>query len=1107
MLKIKKYFIALLACITGVLLGLFAFACVENQDAGGEARLAFQKESTVLFVGEEETLGVEYTGNKALSWATDKNGVVELNNGVVRGVAFGTCVVTVSDGELSASCEITVTSVEAANEIEVRFANQNVNLIVGASEKITYEVMLGGIALGGVEFEYKSLDENVATVDGSGVITAKAVGKASVLATATIEGEKRYYGIEVTVTNGYTVEIDQNLLTAYTPNGQVEYPNIVSATAKVLGKNGEVSNAQLRWSSSDENVFTVNESDGTVTGVHKGKARLTVEYACADGTTVSDSITVEILPYTVELTASVVLNLAEYEEGYPISKTEMGIPAEANIEAVKVLGNGLTVALRYEEGVVHFGTVGAGEKDIYFEAGDVLYVAKFELWTEYIREPSQMLSLLKGTAGWYKICADIDMSGVKNYYTDLPTIFSGVLDGGNYTVSNFALNGRGLFDTVSANAQIKNLKLINVTLTSSDKNGVIANTVTGGTNVVVDNVTIRATLKGSLAGGVFGYIANGSAVRLDNCRVQAYSATASEKFGGIVACCASSSLTMENTKLYSALNACGLDENLYNSISVATALNATEGLKIAPRVETNAVEPLKDASFTVEADADNYWVAGLSWKKISEDNIIDRRISLPLADINLNNGECIEVLLENNSGEIIKYYRVPVKESEVVELSQDNFELIQYVKGGTVKLTGDIDLTGIAWIAGEKLSAFNGTFDGQGHVIKGLVTVPDSANSGHSSGLFNTFAGTFKNVYIVDVAYRQYVGGVVAKQITGDSTFENVYISLTEKKDGNVFGAFAYLSNGASLTFKNVYVQAPVMNDSGFGHLISYGTSTVTLDNVHLVGGKGKPVGYRDGYSSPTVDENAYKAYDSVAEVMNNVDEVGDFIKFGLENYGNILYITQENASEMFTHDSGYIVLREDIDLTAYNSALTAFQGKIDGQGHSIRVAPREYETTRQYAGLYYQFNGEISNLAVIITNLKDNMGGLAYLGAIELDNVFIQIEQISVSSNYSGAIFRGVALGAIKMKNVVIDMPQYSGTNCGFLCGFSQGEMDLAGSNSYFIGGNGQFVGLRDGYITNDKITNGTVFALRTEFAVESVLATLTSEMNAWYQQYLLVE
>ena len=182
-------------------------------------------------------------------------------------------------------------------------------------------------------------------------------------------------------------------------------------------------------------------------------------------------------------------------------------------------------------------------------------------------------------AGKYiKLTADIDLAGINwNPIGSMSSdhgSFKGVFDGGNHTISNLnceqAGNGLGLFARTAGNAEIKNLKLNNVTVKSTDYSnyvgGVVGNAyastkienvhisgdvqisgrgyiggIAGHGYVVMDNVSVVAKKERSLitstfwcAGGILGYAGEGS-TNIMNAKVEGITITsAAGGLGAIV---------------------------------------------------------------------------------------------------------------------------------------------------------------------------------------------------------------------------------------------------------------------------------------------------------------------------------------------------------------------------------------------------------------------------------------------------------------------------------------------------------------------------------------------------------------------------------------------
>ena len=181
-------------------------------------------------------------------------------------------------------------------------------------------------------------------------------------------------------------------------------------------------------------------------------------------------------------------------------------------------------------------------------------------------------------AGKYiKLTADIDLAGINwnpiGSMTGDHGSFKGVFDGDNHTISNLNIeqagNGLGLFAYTSGNAVIKNLKLNNVTVKSTNNSnyvgGVVGNAyastkienvhvtgdvlisgrgyiggIAGHGYVVMDNVSVVANEGGLItstfwcAGGVLGYAGEGT-TNITNAHVEGLTVTsAAGGLGAIV---------------------------------------------------------------------------------------------------------------------------------------------------------------------------------------------------------------------------------------------------------------------------------------------------------------------------------------------------------------------------------------------------------------------------------------------------------------------------------------------------------------------------------------------------------------------------------------------
>ena len=250
-------------------------------------------------------------------------------NGLVTAVEAGTADITVSvpDTELTSTCKVTVTvpveGVQAPDEMQLTI-NGTASKEIGA--KLVPEDATG------VQLMYKSSDENIATVDENGVVTAVANGEcvittsvapvveetadsepaedtdssapASSAASETAGSGSEPADTEETPSVDYsnmTAETKVYVVTAATglklssDSGSVKVGNSVNVSVYTEPEEADAAKAEeVKYTSSDESVATVvgtTEGDAafTVKGVKAGNATITIEY---QGLTATYEVTV-----------------------------------------------------------------------------------------------------------------------------------------------------------------------------------------------------------------------------------------------------------------------------------------------------------------------------------------------------------------------------------------------------------------------------------------------------------------------------------------------------------------------------------------------------------------------------------------------------------------------------------------------------------------------------------------------------------------------------------------------------------------------------------------------------------------------------------------------
>lgn len=213
----------------------------------------------------------------SVTWRSDNTAVATVSDGTVTAVAAGTCTITATAGEKSATCAITVkpSTIEVTS---VSLSTTTLNLTVGNTSTLTATALPSDATDKTVT--WTSDNTGVATVSSSGVVTAVGVGTCNITASAGGKSAK----CAVTVTSGGGGPTVTSLSVSPT-----EYTLAVGGntdlTATVVP-----SDATVTWSSDNESVAMVSQS-GHVVALSDGSCKIT---ASAGGKSASCNLTVII---------------------------------------------------------------------------------------------------------------------------------------------------------------------------------------------------------------------------------------------------------------------------------------------------------------------------------------------------------------------------------------------------------------------------------------------------------------------------------------------------------------------------------------------------------------------------------------------------------------------------------------------------------------------------------------------------------------------------------------------------------------------------------------------------------------------------------------------
>jgi len=216
----------------------------------------------------------------SVTWSSSDTSVATVsNNGLVTGVANGTCTITATanDGSgKSASCTVTITTLVTG----ITLSSSTLTVNAGATSQLTATASPDNATDKTVT--WSSSDTNVATVNSSGVVTGVSRGTCTITATAK-DGSGKSASCAVTV---------NQLVTGITLNNttlKVKEGNTSQLTATVSPSNAN--DTSVTWSSSNTEVATVN-SDGLVTALTEGTCTITVTANDGSGKSVICVVTV-----------------------------------------------------------------------------------------------------------------------------------------------------------------------------------------------------------------------------------------------------------------------------------------------------------------------------------------------------------------------------------------------------------------------------------------------------------------------------------------------------------------------------------------------------------------------------------------------------------------------------------------------------------------------------------------------------------------------------------------------------------------------------------------------------------------------------------------------
>jgi trimeric autotransporter adhesin len=248
--------------------------------AGG-VQIAITPSGPSITVGAQVTLQAEVRGangqvipGATIFWSSADTNIVTVSQaGVVTGKSIGNTQVAASSSGASTVTTVTVVQVPVAS---VAVLPSAATLVIGGTvtlQAVAYDA--GANALSGRPVVWASSASQVATVDGSGKVTAVSAGTATV--TGTIEGK--------TASSAITVTVIPVAAVAVTPgSANIDVGASKAFNAVVTDASGNtLTSRPITWASANKSIATVSTA-GLVTGVGAGTTNITATAENKTGT-------------------------------------------------------------------------------------------------------------------------------------------------------------------------------------------------------------------------------------------------------------------------------------------------------------------------------------------------------------------------------------------------------------------------------------------------------------------------------------------------------------------------------------------------------------------------------------------------------------------------------------------------------------------------------------------------------------------------------------------------------------------------------------------------------------------------------------------------------
>ena len=777
----KRLAIACMVLSCGLCVGLMS-ACDKNeskdssetssstngvQGSENEKEMCFLRTSLSVLVCEDIRLAIagDYTAEE-ITWESSDESIATVNNGLVTTKKVGTVTITISKDGLKDECVLTVKETSIIPNVTLNLPENKLSLNKNFVFDLEPALSYNKTEYSDFVVTYECSDENVASVDKNGKVTALKVGKANIDVHVTWRGFEMDIAIALDVITDNYVSIDGKTFDLYLVEVEgYDLPTQGKVTPTLNGledviEGGEFSVREVVEDGAETGLVATCTNDGQIQAVGLGTA--TFEFVCEyEGDTyVSSPFTVTVHSFTWNLKkdlyaeiseGSIIVNIAEFME-------------ITSLESVTLDGEPITFS----------GTTFTAQ-ELSYGAHEVCFTANGEVGLEYktkLLVADKVIATVEDFAefnadGYNVLAADIDFEGTA---LTLGTL-NGVLDGNGHVIFNVTNDNiwAGIFSIISNTATVKNIGFYNIASTRADQYNFA---LVGELHGTLENISFHQGGTGKI-GALINKVVNGS-------KIKNFVAYANQTvIGGFFSSGHKNSLA-EADNIFIFTNTIATNPNAaasgvfmtgeggfdyleteeYKAVNFSKIFDCSEtgmwkldGLYGIPFVTKENINVKTEIGEQKTYEGQDIAVTDISFTDIGRIEISG--VELTESDYTVDNGTItikasfLNTLTDyKNTLTIVSKDELSVYQAEILKYTYVSTyaELLNITQApsGYYILTQDIDCGGAALVLGN----FDGTLDGAGYTISNVT------NSNTWGGIFGTISANavVKNVGFYNIA-------------------------------------------------------------------------------------------------------------------------------------------------------------------------------------------------------------------------------------------------------------------------------------------------------------------------------------------------------------------